>query len=154
MTDRLTLTEEKHTAGRWTKQTLFGSPKSDAPGNCWAHCLAGWLNIPVEDVPDSIRFEPDMDKVDDTLRKFFANNGFACLGWNTGEWADGDWEYFWKSTSGALINVSGDSPRGDWQHAVIYKNGELYFDPHYSNDGIKRINRVEFVIPLDPALAK
>jgi hypothetical protein len=41
----------------------------------------------------------------------------------------------WHSVGGYCI-AHGKSPRGDWDHSVIYSNGLLYFDPHSSGDGL------------------
>lgn len=33
--------------------------------------------------------------------------------------------------------ISGKSPRGDWNHCVVGRGGEVIWDPHPSRDGIK-----------------
>ena len=136
---------------RWQKQTSFGGPDSDDPGNCWACCIGGMLNIPPSHVPEGLRLEKDDDKRFVLYRDFLREHGYTAVSYNASTWTDENWGWFWDSVGDALIHFSGDSPRGSWTHGVIYQNGKLLFDPHPSGHGLKKITGVEFLIPLDPA---
>lgn len=135
---------------RWQKQTSFGGPDSDDPGNCWACCIAGLLGISLSDVPIGLGHIEDSDERHEKQLSFLRKYGYALVVWKTTDWTEENWKFFWYTTAGALIHVGGPSPRGNWSHSAVYQNGELFFDPHPSEDGILGIHDVEFLIPLDP----
>ena len=47
--------------------------------------------------------------------------------------------------------VVGQSPRGDFKHIVVYKNGEIVHDPHPDNTGLKKIESTWLLVPFNPA---
>jgi len=55
------------------------------------------------------------------------------------------WERGWvldqhdKPVNRGYSLVSGKSPRGDFAHVVIYKNGKLFHDPHPSGTGVETV---------------
>jgi len=123
-------------------QDLFG----DGKGNCFAACVASILELPIEEVPN------------------------FCEGWDQ-EWFTGflDWlatrEFSavelwvtsdWKPNPRQVCILSGKSPRGDFDHAVVGEwTGEEFrvtHDPHPSRNGLKgKILQAAYFIPLDPA---
>lgn len=58
-------------------------------------------------------------------------------------------EVFKESFSAGLLIVSGKSVRGR-DHAVIYKDGELWHDPHPKSTGIVSVEMTHFFYALDP----
>jgi hypothetical protein len=67
--------------------------------------------------------------------EFLTKNGWEMYSYD--EYPDWD----------GYVLVSGKSPRGDFHHVVIYKNGELYHDPHPSNEGIETEEAWEVILP-------
>lgn len=123
------------------KQTKLHNPEKGIFGNCMVTCYANYLNIPVESCP---AFE----------------ELFSC------KKPEGFWwqvvELWWKH-KGYTVNyvvdvndvpadvlkgicfVTGKSPRNSAvNHMVIYKNGQLYFDPHPDNTGIIKGTECEY----------
>lgn len=45
----------------------------------------------------------------------------------------------------------GPSPRGEFLHAVVCKNGKMVFDPHPSDDGVASFEYHDIFIPLNEA---
>jgi hypothetical protein len=98
-------------------------------GNCYASCWASILEIPLEEVPKFENLPPD------------------------GTWFVKTWE--WLRSLGYELEIShdiekypkydhyiasGPSPRGPWDHSVVYFNGDLVHDPYPSGEGIKKVN--------------
>lgn len=106
------------------KQTIVSDPHTGAHGNCLSACLASLLDIPVENTPTFYGKDWGVE-----LIKFLDENGCDFNG--CASFAEIEKE---TGIDGFVI-VGGGSPRGlSCGHAVIYKNGEPYFDPHPSND--------------------
>jgi len=123
---------EKHP--RWVTQTTFYDPNSPNKGNCTEAAVASILNIPLEEVPN-FRNEGE-DNFWDTFEKFLLSKGFfAFLCPN-----------FHPET---LYLASGMSNRGV-MHMVVYRDGDLYWDPHPSRSGIDKVEHTYTLIPLDP----
>ena len=117
-------------------QTRFGS----TDGNCFAACVASIFEIPIEDAPDVMRLDNWYDAFADWLKpRGFYPLCFPCSDPSNG-WAPA-----------GLYILSGKSPRGDFDHAVVAKGSDIIHDPHPSRDGIKsRVDQIIFV-QIDPS---
>ena len=99
-------------------------------GNCWATCFACLLHMHPDDVPNFILED---DWWDGTRRWLQATTGFDIVEMNLGE--DLSEERLAYLFDGYWI-ASGKSPRGDWDHSVIYHKGILAHDPHPDSTGL------------------
>lgn len=96
-------------------QTKFGGEE----GNCLAACLASIFELPIEAIPDFgedalwfARFEAWMVE----------NFGLQPVDLAISPLSD------WRPKGYHLI--CGKSPRGDFEHAIVGRNGEAVHDPH------------------------
>lgn len=46
--------------------------------------------------------------------------------------------------------MAGKSPRGDWDHCVVYQNGDMVHDPHPDKTGIEDKKDVMVLVSIDP----
>lgn len=104
-------------------QTKFGGEE----GNCLQACLASILEIDIEEIP---WFGADAFWVD-RKNEWLAQFDLAAIDIDVSSSYKGNWKYLGYH----LIN--GPSPRGDFWHAVVGKNGRMVHDPHPSGDGLK-----------------
>ena len=125
-----------------TRQTTFGRPD----GNYWMACLCSLMEVDLELAPDlSGCTEPEhWDKWWTRSVDFCAEHGWALvmpmLGGGPAE----------VPLPAGWAIVGGPGPRGA-DHSCLAWNGEIVFDPHYSNDGLKKINDWHALIRLNPA---
>jgi hypothetical protein len=117
------------------KQTI-GGLEENRTGNCMATCVACLLDMPVSKVPNFIE-KPRTFKL---LGEFLAERGYEFNGfWY---YPPPDWSGKFRGVNGCAI-VGGLSPRPYVNaHAVIYKNGLPYWDPHPDDTftlGIRRV---------------
>lgn len=97
-------------------------------GNCWPTVIARIIGCRIDQVPN---FE-ELFKIPDMpwfwiLQEWLKSKGFEYV-------ADKPKEFY--DTYDGYYFVSGRSPRGNFNHIVIYKNGKMVHDPHPSGDGI------------------
>jgi hypothetical protein len=137
---------------RFVMQTTFGGPDGpeDEIGDCWAACVATMLGCDISIVPEALRLEKDDDLRWVAYQKFLAGFNLRPLSWNFDAYTEDMMAQFWKAMGDVLIHVGGKSPRGDWDHAVVYQKGKLFHDPHPSGDGVKGVKTIEFWLPIDP----
>lgn len=121
------------------KQTVETDFVSGRQGNCLATCVASMLDIPVSQVPNFIESE-DMFGL---LGKFLAERGYEFKGfWY---YPPPDWANQFRGVDGYAI-IGGPSPRPYVHaHAVIYKNGLPFFDPHPDDKFTLGITRVYLI---------
>ena len=127
-------------------QTKLKPPK----GNCWAACVASVLECGLEEVPD-VEFEqmdagaesPDVLRFWKEWREWLAdrNLGILCVTMGKG-----------VPLPRGYVIFTGRSPRGAWDHSVVYHDGELCHDPHPEGGGIQVVSSMDMLYPLDPAL--
>ncbi len=106
-------------------------------GNCFAACLASLLDLPLWMVPpfeDMFGRGDWRPRVDEWLLRMFE---VKLIRWDEGD----DPELFPE-----FYIASGLSQRGV-QHSVIYSNGEMIHDPHYSDTGIAKVDWVWYLAP-------
>ena len=113
-------------------QTKLHDPPKEI-GNCMEACFASLLEIGLSEVPEFI----DKNGWYEEVLKWLHNRGYHMVCWD------------------GIIHCSdfciavGDSPRGDFQHCVIYKNNEMVHDPHPSGYGLKKINQIWVIQKLE-----
>lgn len=131
-------------------QTILSNPEGTTRGNCMTACVASLLNLPIEVVP----YWAGMP-IDDwfpSFNAFLAEHGYEYHGlfqFNK----RGDWAELLKVSPGidGYFMVSGPS----WReyvvdgHAVIYKDGVLVHDPHFSKMGIKVLEDAWMIEPIE-----
>jgi len=114
-------------------QTKLHDPPNQI-GNCFATVLACFLDCEIEDIP---AFEEEMfiegSKWVTKAARFLAARGF-------------DWGSLDSHTDGYYV-VVGKSCRGV-NHCCIYKDGELWHDPHPDQSGLVTEEYFEFIAPL------
>lgn len=109
------------------KQTKIHS--ENIKGNCYATAIACILDIEISEVPN---IEVLFDVSDGNIWYMVLTEWLNHKRYEHNSDGNGD---FYKNYDGYYI-VSGKSPRGDFNHCVIYKNGKMVHDPHPSGDGI------------------
>lgn len=109
---------------RVTQTILADDPERQ--GNCLSACVATFLGRPLEEIPHFAEYAPDRkDAWWDCLIGYMAGHGY----WPTD--LDSPSDARWDEP----VFVMGMSPRGVC-HQVIYRNGELWHDPHPSRSGV------------------
>ncbi|PVX61254.1 hypothetical protein [Paraburkholderia unamae] len=119
------------------KQTKLYSPDGIHNGNCLAACYASLLDLPLWMVPpfeDMFGRGEWYARIDEWLAKAHKLERVRANGHPVGELPE-------------FYLACGRSARGVL-HAVIYSNGALVHDPHYSDSGIADVMSVEYLRPL------
>lgn len=110
---------------RQLKQTkLMGNGKV---GNCFATCIACILDKDIEDIPN--------------IETLFGIDNFWIVVFD--KWINSiGYEYIEIKEDEWILDIpymaNGLTSRGS-MHSVIYVNGELYHDPHPSNEGLVNV---------------
>ena len=106
-------------------------------GNCLAAAFASLLEIPIEDIPC---FEDMSDE------KWYLEllNWTEGLGFQLCRW---DKEMYFHG----YYLVCGKSPRGNFNHIVVFQDGQMVHDPHPDGTGLELIKMTYVLIPLDPS---
>jgi len=118
-----------------TQTILATDPKRE--GNCLPACVATALDIPLEKVPHFIEFGIQINGEGDRIAwwsiflGFMAGHGLWPVHLETPEQAE----------TGEVVFVMGMSPRGVC-HQVLYRDGQLWHDPHPSKDGVTDVREV------------
>lgn len=129
-------------------QTILASdPKRK--GNCVAACVATLLGVPLNEVPHFIEFgiaygDAEEDKVSNSNAWWAMLLGYLA---GKGYWVT-ELEALADAEQGETLLVAGMSPRGVL-HQVLYRDGDLWHDPHPSRDGVLDVREVLAVRPLD-----
>lgn len=108
------------------KQTIFGSKK----GNCLTACFASMLNIPVDHVPNW-----GVDIAYSAINMFLSNYGFYHVSVSVY-----NLEKQLSQYQGYFL-LFGESFSEICDHAVIYKDCNLFFDPMPNGKGLKGLIR-------------
>jgi hypothetical protein len=117
-------------------QTEFGKS-----GNCQSACLAMMLGCHLDEVPNFSALEGGNAEKFAAQGKWLNERGLWLF--NVAKWAGMPW----PPPKGYYI-AGGPSPRG-LAHSVIYKDGELWHDPHPDGGGITEVTDVDLILPLD-----
>ena len=134
-----------------------GDHSTEAPGNCWAACIASLLEVPLAEVPDEANFwKPGMSQsqsyrpYEKAVFAWLRERGVLLVEVKLPDvfYRGGDWNPY--------CILSGPSPRNpEVQHAVIGQGATIIHDPHPSRAGLLKIEGnpwwYEFVVPINPA---
>ena len=104
-------------------------------GNCLQAAIASILELSLEEVPV---FEGDSWYLQ--LMHWLED----CYEIELARW---DYEVQFKG----YYLVTGQSPRGNFKHIVVYKNGKMIHDPHPDKTGLVEIESVWLLVRLNPA---
>lgn len=122
-------------------QTILASdPKRK--GNCVAACIASLLDVPLDQVPHFVEYgihygDDDVDKVSNGNAWWAMMLGYLAA---RGYWPV-ELEKVTDAEPGEFLLVAGMSTRGAL-HQVIYRDGQLWHDPHPSRDGVLDVQEV------------
>ena len=115
-------------------QTKFGFPE----GNCFETCLAMLLGREISSIPSYKEDKKWFFQYRDWLRP----QGYDML-------AVGKWNEDAKPFCPDVFCIAGGkSPRGDFQHAIVYYGNKLYHDPHPDGTGIENIEDYIYLVPI------
>ena len=132
-------------------------------GNCYAAVIASFLDLPITEVPNfEIWYQFEGSFYDDLRDRFLNLKGY--------KWEDEDAYLFRVFHDDMLDDLShmdaekiaeckellkdryyfcaGYSPRGIY-HITIWKNGKLIHDPHPTKEGLKSIDAMYQILPLN-----
>ena len=122
------------TKDKFLYQTKYGTEeKADEVGNCFITCVANVLGKRIEDCPNV-----------ETLYRVKKNGKDGYWLDVLMRWLDSIGYYYEQITEenpakqDELYFAAGKTERGT-MHEVIYKNGELYFDPYVNGNGLVEI---------------
>jgi hypothetical protein len=120
---------------RKIQQTEFGHD-----GNCQSACLAMMLGLEIDQVPNFTRMGLNGNELRDAMNDWLRPFGLWFITFVK-------WQGLpWPPKHGYFI-AGGVSPRGV-RHAVIIKDGKLWFDPHPDESGIDDVTDVDVILPL------
>lgn len=122
-----------------TQDKFYKQPTEDCRGNCQQAATASLLGLRLDDVPDF--HDGDEDGFWVRFHSFIRARGFYVLALEPGCRPPGYYLAY------------GRSPRGV-RHAVVYRDGELVWDPHPSRAGLVEVDEINLLIPYAPALMK
>jgi hypothetical protein len=119
-------------------QTKYGEE-----GNCFAACIASLFEVEIADIPFLAEYK-NWDEYLNVLNSILRNKFEVIL--LHGDFKD--WEdYLKENYIDSYYIVSGDSNKG-LEHAVIYKNGELFHNPNNLGTEIINIKHVYVFLKL------
>ncbi len=116
------------------QQTKLYSKDGINNGNCYAACIASLLDLPLWMVPpfeDMFGRDDWRVRVNEWLNRIFGLEIVHIQGHPIEELPE-------------FYIASGKSARGVY-HSVIYSNGVMVHDPHYSNSGIASVEWVYYL---------
>ena len=119
----------------------------DTLGDCFRACAASIFEFAIEDMPnfwEQTQSSEEFWKLNNAwLSK---NKGHRCISFQFEEKDK-------HLVNGILCIACAKSPRGDVDHAVVWRDGLLH-DPHPSNAGLsEEPNTFTLFIPLDPYIS-
>ncbi len=126
------------------RQTVFVADHPKGYGNCQQAVLASLLELPIAEVIDTTSDEVRDNGFWPPIYEWLADRGLKVLHVPPGD----------TRLNGQYSIGMGPSPRGKFWHAVICKNGRMVFDPHPSDDGLKKIERHDVIVPMTDAEVK
>ena len=123
-------------------QTVLHDPENGAHGNCFSAVLSSLLNVPIENIPvftDPITWMLDVNK---WLRPY----GLAYLRVQ---------DFAMHAEDNGIIDcwheLAGRTHRpGDVLHATVGRDGDMVYDPHPDNSGLKDREDSGIFIALHP----
>lgn len=109
-------------------QTTFGfsdACKPEEKGNCYSACLASLMDLSLHSVPN-FHVVTSQKNIDwgTAVNAWLAERGL----WTTHVLWSKEWLEYWAPQAGGYI-LSGKSPRGDHNHAVVAEGTKIWHDP-------------------------
>lgn len=127
--------------GSFGKQVTF-SPEAGTPdtGNCYQVCVASVLGLQIQHVPHFYSNGTDNTAHSAAIAEFLRQKGYFVAYYTWDIVKAGTADGWLNLPDNNLVIISGMSPRGDFQHAVVGRlndsGWEMIHDPHPSNAGI------------------
>jgi hypothetical protein len=117
------------------EQTILAPPD----GNCFAACVASVLEMPLDDVPNFVGQDWFQQ-----WQVWLAKRNLQLLTFTIGPYDE------WRPSGYALLGAQ--SPRGDFLHSVVCRDGKIVWDPHPQRDmGVGEWRDWTIFAVLDPA---
>lgn len=140
------------------KQDKFGGVAGkDDTGNCFQVCVSTVTGIPLDKVPHfySMFGEDECDKATRAIANWLGGKGFMMAYYPyevVKEGLEAGWFYAGSEKEKIVVIATGDSPRGNWKHAVVGvldkdapHGWTMIHDPHPSGAGIATTDGIEVV---------
>lgn len=129
-------------------QTTFFDEKKGTRGNCLRACVASLFGDDIDNVPFFEQMKPGQWQ--DPLEHYLKTKGYELDGCNyINNPDDPKPEIADMPTIDGYFIMNGESPRGvKTGHSVIYKDGELYHDPHPDGTGLTKVQYAYMMIPI------
>lgn len=125
------------------QQTVF----KKTLGDCFRACVASIFEFPIEEMPNFWEQTQDGEKFWELTNKWMLNLGYKCVSFQIKKQDQCEFNRI-------LCVACAKSPRGDEDHAVVWRDG-LVYDPHPSQAGLTEYpDTFTFFIPLDPGMLK
>ena len=120
----------------------------DITGNCFQACVASIFEFPIEQMPNFWEQTQNVTEFWKLNDKWTTDNlGCRCVSFQL----NGKNKHL---IDDVLCVACAKSPRGDIDHAVVWKN-KIIHDPHPSNEGLsEEPDTFTLFIPLDPNKTK
>lgn len=120
---------------KFVNQRSLHKPEIGQHGDCWAACISSLTEIPIEELPDvNDPKNSEWPSYWYTMWNFLKDRGFSLYCENVNQFV---------GNNGYCI-ACGKSPRGDFNHAVIWNDGIIH-DPHPDKTGILNIDHFEII---------
>ncbi len=125
---------------RVTRLTQTRLQDEATQGNCWEACIHGLLGddaieLDLRDTHAGMEWEGHWFTA---TSEYLAGRGFAVVLCHVAN--------FYLRSPSAVYIACGPSPRGAFEHAVLYCNGALWHDPHPSGAGLVSVTGYGFLI--------
>lgn len=128
------------------RQTIFVATDERGRGNCQSAAMASLLDLPLDEVIDTASDEVRNGGFWASIDRWLADRGLKIESVYPEDDAN--------RLKGQYSIATGPSPRGNFHHAVVCKNGVMVFDPHPSDDGLLSIQRHDLFVPMTHAEKK
>ena len=125
---------------------VYQSVFDNVLGDCFRACAASIFELRLEDIPNFWEQTQDVSEFWKLNNDWFSKEkGYRCISFQLKK------EDI-HLVDGVLCVALARSPRGDIDHAVVWRDGVVH-DPHPSNAGLaERPDTFTLFIPLDPRL--
>ena len=122
-------------------QTIF----DDTLGDCFRACVASIFEFPIKEMPNFWEQTQDVDEFWQLNDAWMSKNkGYRLLNCVFGN----EHKHL---IDDVLCIVCAKSPRGDTDHAVVWRSGKIVHDPHPSGAGLAEDpDTFTIFVPIDP----
>lgn len=106
-------------------------PDDKQRGNCLSAAVASVLELELHEVPNFVEIDDDGGQHwFEHVCQFVKSHGYDYIFWPVED------ERCPTPEPGEFYLMAGKSPRGNFYHIVVYRDGEMVHDPHPSGAGI------------------